>query len=315
VLRLVATRAALGVVTLFAVSVLIFICTQILPGDVAAAVLGQQATPDALKVFRAELGLDKPAYVRYFAWLLGILHGDFGRALTNQRDIVEELLPRFLNTLFLAGYAAIISVPVSVALGIMSAIREGRLSDRVANVLTLIAISVPEFFVGYVLIIIFAIYFGWFPSLATVFPGMGIGERFYVATLPALTLTLVVLAHMLRMTRNTVLSIMSTPYIEMAFLKGLSRTRVVSRHALPNAAGPIISVVALDLAYLVVGVVVVENVFVYPGVGQYMVDAVAKRDVPVIQACGLVFAAVFVILNTLADILAILFNPRLRRRR
>jgi peptide/nickel transport system permease protein len=197
----------------------------------------------------------------------------------------------------------------------MSAIREGRLSDRVANVLTLIAISVPEFFVGYVLIIILAIYFGWFPSLATVFPGMGIGERFYVATLPALTLTLVVLAHMLRMTRNTVLSIMSTPYIEMAFLKGLSRTRVVSRHALPNAAGPIISVVALDLAYLVVGVVVVENVFVYPGVGQYMVDAVAKRDVPVIQACGLVFAAVFVILNTLADILAILFNPRLRRRR
>ncbi|HEV3042407.1 MAG TPA: ABC transporter permease [Roseiarcus sp.] len=314
-LRLVATRAVLGLVTLFAVSVLIFICTQILPGDVAAAVLGQQATPDALKVFRAELGLDKPAYVRYFAWLLGILHGDFGRALTNQRDIVEELLPRFLNTLFLAGYAAIISVPVSVALGIMSAIREGRLSDRVANVLTLIAISVPEFFVGYVLIIIFAIYFGWFPSLATVFPGMGIGERFYVATLPALTLTLVVLAHMLRMTRNTVLSIMSTPYIEMAFLKGLSRTRVVSRHALPNAAGPIISVVALDLAYLVVGVVVVENVFVYPGVGQYMVDAVAKRDVPVIQACGLVFAAVFVILNTLADILAILFNPRLRRRR
>jgi peptide/nickel transport system permease protein len=315
VLRLVATRAVLGLVTLFAVSVLIFICTQILPGDVAAAVLGQQATPDALKVFRAELGLDKPAYVRYFAWLLGISHGDFGRALTNQRDIVEELLPRFLNTLFLAGYAAIISVPVSVALGIMSAIREGRLSDRVANVLTLIAISVPEFFVGYVLIIIFAIYFGWFPSLATVFPGMGIGERFYVATLPALTLTLVVLAHMLRMTRNTVLSIMSTPYIEMAFLKGLSRTRVVSRHALPNAAGPIISVVALDLAYLVVGVVVVENVFVYPGVGQYMVDAVAKRDVPVIQACGLVFAAVFVILNTLADILAILFNPRLRRRR
>jgi peptide/nickel transport system permease protein len=315
VLRLVATRAALGVVTLFAVSVLIFICTQILPGDVAAAVLGQQATPDALKVFRAELGLDKPAYVRYFAWLFGVLRGDFGRALTNQRDIIEELLPRFLNTLFLAGYAAIISVPVSVALGIMSAIREGRLSDRVANVLTLIAISVPEFFVGYVLIIIFAIYFGWFPSLATVFPGMGIGERFYVATLPALTLTLVVLAHMLRMTRNTVLSIMSTPYIEMAFLKGLSRTRVVSRHALPNAAGPIISVVALDLAYLVVGVVVVENVFVYPGVGQYMVDAVAKRDVPVIQACGLVFAAVFVVLNTLADILAILFNPRLRRRR
>jgi peptide/nickel transport system permease protein len=315
VLRLIATRAGLGVLTLLAVSVLIFICTQILPGDVAAAVLGQQATPDALRVFRLELGLDKPAYVRYFAWLFGVLHGDFGHALTNQRDIIEELWPRFTNTLFLAGYSAIISVPIAVGLGILSAIREGRASDRIANVLTLIAISVPEFFAGYILIIIFSISLPWFPSLATVFPGMPLGERFYVATLPALTLTLVVLAHMLRMTRNAVLSIMSTPYIEMAFLKGLSRTRVVSRHALPNAAGPIISVVALDLAYLVVGVVVVENVFVYPGVGQYMVDAVSKRDVPVIQACGLVFAAVYVMLNTLADILAILFNPRLRHPR
>jgi peptide/nickel transport system permease protein len=315
VLRLIATRAALGVLTLFAVSVLIFICTQILPGDVASAVLGQQATPDALRVFRLELGLDKPAYVRYFSWLFGVLHGDFGRALTNQRDIIEELWPRFANTLFLASYSALIAVPLAVGLGILSAIREGRFADRLANVLTLIAISVPEFFVGYILIIIFAIDLGWFPSLATVFPGMGIGERLYVATLPALTLTMVVTAHMLRMTRNSVLSIMSTPYIEMAFLKGLSRSRVVSRHALPNAAGPIISVVALNLAYLVVGVVVVENVFVYPGVGQYMVDAVSKRDVPVVQACGLIFATVFVGLNTFADIMAILVNPRLRRRR
>jgi peptide/nickel transport system permease protein len=315
VLRLIATRAALGVLTLFAVSVLIFICTQILPGDVASAVLGQQATPDALRVFRAELGLDKPAYIRYFAWLLGALHGDFGRALTNQRDIIEELWPRFLNTLFLASYAAVLAVPIGIGLGILSALREGRFSDRMSNILTLIAISVPDFFVGYVLIIVFAINLAWFPSLATVFAGMGAGERLYVATLPAVTLTLGVTAHMLRMTRSSVLSVMSTPYIEMAFLKGLSRSRVVNRHALPNAAGPIISVVALDLAYLVVGVVVVETVFVYPGVGQYMVDAVGKRDVPVIQACGLVFAAVFVSLNTLADILAIIVNPRLRHPR
>ena len=313
--RLIATRAGLGLLTLLAVSVLIFICTQILPGDVASAVLGQQATPDALRVFRAELGLDKPAYIRYFAWLFGALHGDFGKSLTNQRDILGELLPRFLNTLFLAGYSALIAVPLAVGLGILSAIREGRLTDRVANILTLIAISVPEFFVGYILIIIFTINLGLLPSLATVFPGMSVGERFYVTTLPALTLTMVVTAHMLRMTRNSVLSIMSTPYIEMAFLKGLSRSRVVSRHALPNAAGPIISVVALNLAYLVVGVVVVENVFNYPGVGQYMVDGVSKRDVPVIQACGLVFATVFVTLNTFADIMAILVNPRLRRRR
>jgi peptide/nickel transport system permease protein len=314
-LRLVATRAGLGVVTLFAVSVLIFVCTQILPGDVASAVLGNQATPEALHAFRLELGLDRPAYERYFNWLFGVLHGDFGKALTNKRDILSELWPRFVNTLFLAGFAAVIAVPLAVGLGILAAIREGRLTDRLANVLTLIAISMPEFFIGYILIILLAIQYPLFPSLATVFSGMGVGERFYVTTLPALTLTLLVTAHMLRMTRNSVLAIMSTPYVEMAFLKGLKRSRVVSRHALPNAAGPIISVVALNLAYLVVGVVVVENVFVYPGVGQYMVDAVSKRDVPVVQACGLVFAAVFVTLNTLADILAILVNPRLRHPR
>ena len=314
-LRLIATRFALGILTLLAVSALIFVCTQILPGDVASAVLGQSATPEALKVFRAELGLDKPAYVRYLTWLLGVLHGDFGKALTNGLVISDQLAPRFANTLFLAAYSAIIAVPLAVGLGILSAIREGRLTDRLANILTLIAISVPEFFVAYILIIVFAIQLAWFPSLATVDSSMGLGERIYTAFLPALTLTLVVMAHMLRMTRNSVLSIMSTPYIEMAFLKGLTRGRVVSRHALPNALGPIVSVVALNLAYLVVGVVVVENVFVYPGVGQYMVDAVAKRDVPVIQACGLVFAGVFVTLNTLADMLAILANPRLRRRR
>jgi peptide/nickel transport system permease protein len=315
VLRLIATRAGLGVLTLLAVSVLIFICTQILPGDVASAVLGQQATPEALQVFRTELGLDRPAYVRYFNWLFGVLRGDFGVALTNKRDILEELAPRFTNTLFLAGYAAVIAVPLAVGLGILSAIREGRATDRITNILSLIAISMPEFFIGLLLITFFAVQWPIFPSLATVFPGMTLAERLYTTTLPALTLTLLVLAHMMRMTRNSVLSIMSTPYIEMAFLKGLSRSRVVARHALPNAAGPIISVIALNLAYLVVGVVVVENVFTYPGVGQYMVDAVSKRDVPVIQACGLVFAAVFVTLNTLADILAILLNPRLRHPR
>ncbi len=314
-LRLVATRAGLGVLTLLAVSVLIFVCTQILPGDVASAVLGQSATPEALRVFRLELGLDRPAYLRYLDWLFGVLRGDLGVALTNKRDIWTELAPRFQNTLFLAGFAAIIAVPLAVGLGILAAIREGRFADRAANIITLITISVPEFFIGYILIAIFAVNYPIFPSLATVFPSMGLAERLYVTTLPALTLTMLVTAHMLRMTRTSVLSIMSTPYIEMAFLKGLTRSRVVTRHALPNAAAPIISVVALNLAYLVVGVVVVESVFVYPGVGQYMVDAVAKRDVPVVQACGLVFAGVFVGLNTLADILAILVNPRLRHPR
>jgi peptide/nickel transport system permease protein len=312
---MIAVRIALGIVTLVAVSVLIFAATEILPGDVASAVLGQGATPEALKVFRHELGLDRPSYVRYLEWFWGAIRGDLGVALTNKRVIVDEVTPRFLNTLFLAGYAALIAVPLSVGCGIIAAINEGKIWDKLANVLTLMTISVPEFFIAYLLILIFAVNNEWFPSLATVFDGMPLGERFYVTTLPAVTLTLLVAAHMLRMTRTSVLAVMSQPYIEMAFLKGLTRSRVITRHALPNAAAPIISVVALNLAYLIVGVVVVEVVFVYPGVGQLMVDAVSKRDLPVVQACGLIFAGTFIILNTLADILAILVNPRLRKPR
>ena len=314
-LKLITNRIGQGVITLFAVSVLIFICTQILPGDVASAVLGQGATPETLAAFRKELGLDQPAYLRYFNWLWGAVRGDLGVSMTNQRVIIDELLPRLYNTLFLAGYAALIAIPLSVGLGILAAINEGKAVDKVSNILTLITISVPEFFIAYLMIIFFVVELGWFPSLATVYPGIELGERIYITTLPAVALAMLVAAHMLRMTRSSVLSVMSSPYIEMAFLKGAKRTRVISRHALPNAAAPIITVVALNLAYLVVGVVVLEAVFVYPGIGQLMVDAVSKRDVPVIQACGLVFAMVFVVLNTLADVLIILVNPRLRHKR
>ena len=313
--KLILNRLFLGVLTLFAVSVLIFVCTEILPGDVASAVLGQGATPEALLVFRIELGYDIPSYLRYWHWLTGVLHGDLGIALTNKRVIVDEILPRLGNTMFLAGYAALIAIPVAVGLGVFSAINEGKISDRLVNIVSLVAISLPEFFIAYLLIIFLGVNVDWFPSLSTVFKGMPFTERIYQTTLPAITLTLLVAAHMLRMTRSSVLAVMSTPYIEMAFLKGARRGRVITRHALPNAAAPIITVIALNLAYLVVGVVVIEAVFVYPGLGQLMVDAVSKRDVPVIQACGLVFAMVFVLLNTAADILVILVNPRLRHKR
>ena len=312
-LRLLVTRILLGLVTLFFVSVLIFAATEVLPGDVASAVLGQGATPETLAVFRAELGLDRPAYIRYFEWFFGALHGDFGVSLTNKRDILKSITPRFENTMFLAGFAAVIAVPLSVGLGILSAINEGKWIDKLSNILSLAAISVPEFFIAYLLILFFAVNLGWFPSLATVYADMSIGTRLYVAALPAMTLTLLVTAHMLRMTRSSVLAIMSQPYIEMAFLKGLPRRRVIVHHALPNAAAPIIAVVALNLAYLIVGVVVIEVVFVYPGIGQFMIDGVTKRDLPVVQACGLVFASAFIILNTVADILSILVNPRLRK--
>jgi peptide/nickel transport system permease protein len=312
-LKFILTRLALGVLSLLAVSVLIFIATEILPGDVASAVLGQGATPETLAAFRIELGLDRPAHVRYFEWFFNAIQGDLGQSMTNKREILPELMKKFKNTLFLAGVAALIAVPISVGLGIVAAINEGKWQDRWSNIISLATISVPEFFIAYILILVFAVQLRWFPSLSTVFDGMGVGEKLFKIALPALTLTMLVAAHMLRMTRSSVLAIMSQPYIEMAFLKGLPRSRVILKHALPNAAAPIISVIALNLAYLIVGVVVIEVVFVYPGVGQYMVDGVTKRDLPVVQACGLIFAATFIILNTVADILAILANPRLRK--
>jgi peptide/nickel transport system permease protein len=314
-LRLIAQRLALGVGTLFVVSVLIFAGTQLLPGDVAEAILGQAATPDALAAIRSELNLDRPAYVRYAEWLSNFVQGDFGMSLANRQPIAEMIGGRLGNTLFLAAMAAIVSVPIAILLGLIAARFRETWLDKTISIATLAAISMPEFFIGYMLIFIFAVKLLWAPSIASVYDGMGLGETLAAISLPVATLALVVVAHMMRMTRASVINVMSSPYIEMAELKGVSRSRIIFRHALPNALSPIINVVVLNLAYLVVGVVVVEVVFVYPGMGQLMVDAVAKRDVPVVQACGLIFAATYVLLNLTADILSIVANPRLRHPR
>lgn len=310
--RFILSRLALGLITLFVVCAVLYIGTEMLPGDVATAILGQSARPDTVARLRETLGLDQPAWLRFFTWLWGVLHGDLGKSLASGRPIAALLMPRLGNTLFLAGLAATIAVPLAVCLGIISAMREGGIIDRLSSILSLSMISVPEFLVGYVVVIVFAIHLGWLPSLAVVYPHMALSARLTASALPALTLILVVVAHMLRMTRATILAEMAAPYVEMARLKGLSQRVIVLNHILPNASGPIIAVIVLNLAYLVVGVVVVESVFVYPGVGQLMVDAVTKRDLPTVQACGLVFATVYVGLNTAADVLAMMFNPRLR---
>jgi peptide/nickel transport system permease protein len=311
VYKLVLQRLGLGILTLFAASVLIFIGTELLPGDLATAILQNTATPESIAKLRLDLGLDRPAIVRFFDWLFHALRGDFGVSLANGRDVLTEVAPRFANTMFLAAYAAVVAVPLAVGLGLLAAIRQGGVFDRLVNLFTLMTISVPEYFLAYLLIKYVAVNLGWFPSLANVTPETSFTDRLYYAFLPMLTLVLVIVAHMMRMTRASVLSVMASPYIEMAILKGLTKSRIVVRHALPNALAPIISVVALNLAYLIVGVVVVETVFVYPGLGQLMVDEVSKHDVQVVQACGLIFAATFILLNMTADILAIVSNPRL----
>jgi peptide/nickel transport system permease protein len=313
--RMIAQRIALGVLLLWAVSVVIFAGTQILPGDVATAMLGQQATPEAVANIREELGLNRPAIVRYFDWLSHAVRGDFGKSYTNRRDIGTAIAKRLGNTLFLAGAAAAISVPLAIVLGILAVRYRNTLFDRFLSIVTLSAVSLPEFFAGYLLIVLFAVKLRWLPSTATIRDSMSIGQQLYAIALPTLTLVLVVVGYMMRMTRAALLNVLSSAYIETAELKGISPSRIIWRHALPNALAPIVNVVALNLAYLVVGVVVVEVIFVYPGMGQYMVDHVAKRDVPVVQACGVVFASVYIILNLIADLAAVLANPRLRHPR
>ena len=308
---MVAQRLALGLLTLIVVSLIIFLGMELLPGDLAEAILGQAALPETVKAFREELRLDLPPHVRYFEWLVSMLQGDFGRSLANQREIAELLDVRLWNTLFLAAIAAAISVPLAVALGILAALYRNSIFDRTVNVVTLSSISFPEFFIGYILILILAVNVGAFPSMSNIPEDLPFWERVYRSALPAFTLTLVVVAHMMRMTRAAIINLMASPYIEMARRKGLKPGRIILRHALPNALAPIITVIAINLAYLVVGVVVVEVVFVYPGLGQLLVDSVSKRDIPVVQACGLVFAMTFILLNLLADVLSILSNPRL----
>jgi peptide/nickel transport system permease protein len=289
---------------------------QFLPGDFASAVLGQSATPETVAAFRKELGLNDPAVMRYIQWIGGVLQGDFGssfsgRSAGREREVMELIAPRLWNTLFLAGLTAAIAVPLSLLMGITAALYRNSLYDRTINATTLTTISFPEFFVAYILILLLATLWKVFPSLANVRPDTPLMDRIYMCALPALTLTLVIVAHMMRMTRAAIINLLASPYIEMARLKGVSSSKVILKHALPNAWAPIVNVIAFNLAYLVVGVVVVEVVFVYPGIGQLMVDAVSTRDIPVVQACALIFAATYILLNLFADIVSIVTNPRL----
>ena len=312
ILKMIVQRLGLGLLTLFVVSLVIFFCVELLPGDLAQAILGQSATPETVAAFRKELGLDLPAHTRYLDWLGGILSGDMGKSLANQREIADLISARLGNTLFLAAFAAIIAVPLALLLGVLAALYRNSWFDRIINITTLSSISFPEFFVAYILIYFFAVRWGWFPSISNISSAdLSFGERVYRTFLPALTLTLVVVAHMMRMTRAAIINLLASPYIEMARLKGIRPGRVIVHHALPNAWAPIFTVIGLNLAYLIVGVVVVEVVFVYPGLGQLLVDSVSKRDLPVVQASAMIFAAVYILLNLTADVLSIATNPRL----
>ncbi len=309
--KLLAQRLALGLLSLFAVSVIIFLAVGMLPGDIAQAMLGQSATPETVAAFRAQLGLDMPPLTRFGHWIWQLLQGDLGVSLANRRPIAELIGARLGNTFSLALLAAAVSVPLALLLGMLAALYRNSWFDRLLNTSALSAVSFPEFFVAYILILVFAVKLNWFPSISNLAPDASFATVLERSILPVATLSLVVIAQMMRMTRASLINLLASPYIEMARLKGISQSRIIFRHALPNALAPIVNVVALNLAYLVVGVVVVEVVFVYPGLGQLLVDSVAKRDIPVVQACSLIFAATYILLNTTADVLSIASNPRL----
>jgi peptide/nickel transport system permease protein len=315
ILRTIFSRLLLGIVTLGVISVIIFSSVEMLPGNFATAILGQSATPETVAAFQRRLGLDQPAPERYVKWMGGILRGDLGNSLSSTDTapirVSDMVLSRLGNTLFLAGLTALIAVPLSLILGLLSALYRGSLFDRAMNATTLTAISFPEFFMAYVLMVFVAVRWRLFPTLSNINTDMGTGEMIWRMTLPVVTLTFAITAHMMRMTRSAIIGVLSNPYIDMAAYKGASPARIIFRHALPNAWAPIANVVAVNLAYLVVGVVVVEAVFVYPGIGQTMVDAVRTRDIPVVQACALIFASTYILLNLLADIISIATNPKL----
>lgn len=311
-------RLLLGFLTLFVISVIVFACVAMLPGGFAEAILGQSATPEAVAAFNEKIGLDRPPVERYFTWALGAIQGDFGSSYASQGGLgghameVSSLIgPRLKNTLFLASFAAMISVPTALILGTVAAVYRNSIFDRLINVVSLTAISVPEFFVAYVLMLFLSVKTGLFPSLSVIDSNTSFADQVYLCFLPALTIVLVTVAHMMRMTRSSIINLLSSPYIEMARLKGISPARVILRHALPNALAPIAAVVALNLAHLIAGVVVVEIVFVYPGIGQLMVNSVFARDIPVVQACALIFALAYILFNLFADLVGIVTNPRL----
>lgn len=311
--RLVFLRLGVMAVSLVIVAFAVFFATEMLPGDVAQILLGQAATPQAVEALRQEMNLDQPAFLRFLLWLGGLVTGHLGHSYANNMDVASLIAGRLGNSLKLAGITTVVSVPIALTLGVTAALFRGSLYDRIVSVATISVISVPEFMVATLAVLIFAVHLEWLPALSFTYDVHGFFNLLKIYAMPVMTLSFVISAQMIRMTRAAVIDTLNTPYCEMALLKGAPRWRVVLRHALPNALGPIANAVALSLSYLLGGVIIVETIFNYPGIAKLMVDAVSTRDMPLIQTCAMIFALTYLVLIAIADVIAILSNPRLRR--
>jgi peptide/nickel transport system permease protein len=311
-LKLVALRFGLSLGTLLLVSAIVFFMLEVLPGDVATRVLGRDATPESLEVLRDRLGLDRPALVRYGAWIGDLLGGDFGRSLVSDRPVTEILGMRIYNTVLLSGYAFLIYLPLTFIPATIQALQRDRKIDHFLSIVTLVLLSMPDFLLATILLFTFVVLVPVLPAMSLVDQSSSFADYVAAMTLPAVTLAIVMAVYAVRMLRDNLIEVLDSDYIRLAELKGLPARRVLIRHALPNALVPTLNVTALNLAYLVGGVVVVERVFSYPGFGNLLVDALQLRDLPVIEATVMIAAAVYVGANLIADLTALLLNPRLR---
>ena len=310
--RFLVRRVSLIVVTLLVVSIAIFAITEILPGDVATMVMGQGATEQNLKNIRETLGLDRPAAVRYLEWIVGVVQADMGDSFVQKRPVAEVITPRLANSLILAAFAFLVAVPSAIAVGVWAGVRHGSKSDHAVSVASLVAISLPEFVTGVLLIVVFSSFLGWFPSSSAILPGTSPLTRPIILVLPTLTLTGVLFAYIMRMTRANVIEVLDSQFVRTAVLKGLPMRRVLMRHVVPNAMLPTISVIAINMGWMLGGLIIVENVFAYPGLGQLLLTSINTRDVPLLQSLSLIIAGTYALSNLVADLSYGALDPRIR---
>jgi peptide/nickel transport system permease protein len=306
-------RLLLGIIVLIMVSIVIFAATQALPGDPARAILGRTATPASLAALRLKLHLDQPVFSQYWTWLTGLLRGNLGTSLAAQEPVNTLLGPKLVNSSVLVAVSAIVSIPLSIAIGSWAAFRREKIFDTLSSNLLLVLAALPEFVVAVVLVLLLATTVSQvLPAVSTIPPGSGPWNHPSALVLPTLTLVIAVAPYVARIMRASMIEVLESDYIEMARLKGLPERIVLVRHALPNALGPVFQVIALNLAYLAGGIVVVEYVFNYTGIGSGLQEAVVNHDLPVVQALAMLIAALYVVLNLLADVATIMVTPRLR---
>lgn len=310
--RFLIRRVALIGITLLIVSVIIFVATEILPGDVASVILGQSATPEDLENLRRDLGLDRPLYVRYLDWITGVLRGDLGVSAVFHWPVFQLVTERLGNSAILAGFGFLVAVPAAVLTGVWAGVHKESLGDRIASILALVGISLPEFVTGVFLIVLFSSTLGLLPASSVILPGTSPFTRPQILVMPALTLTGVLFAYIMRMTRENVIAVMESNYVRTAVLKGLPMRRIVIRHVVPNAMLPTITVIASSIGWMFGGLIIVESVFSYAGLGRLMMDAVTNRDVPLLQALALLSAATYSFCNLVADLCYAALNPRVR---